>query len=311
MRFTPRKPERLADELRRHLLYCNVKDAIFASLQTLSAFNSDCLRLALAFSWAAGLDALLEKPPAAGGLYGKPDLTPIDLASVPGLVWQTTMASCSLGLSPATPAGLALAPALATVSLQPRGNAAQGVLAALSLIAFALPRADWRTDRVPGALLHIMEGDDGLGSALFYATLVASRPGFLARLSYAGLPDATDPCSPRELIIARKTLATILRIAGETSILWRDFVEGLPRILSLSKLHPLLAYSETFRVYGLESGVARRRSGGATITRWHPRDSWLAGMSGASPGDVADLAVVAAGLAILNTLDNTLLESKS
>ena len=284
-------------EVRRSIEHCDYEALRAHAIRSLlDSIEEECIRVALAAAWATGLDAVLEKPYGVGGLWGRRRLNPLRMAAVPGIAWSTAAAACTAGARRGEP-WTALLAALGAATLQP-GSLAQGALVPLSLVAYTVGRGE-----EPEAVARIVWEDDGLGAALLYAIITVSQPGYLHRLGYSGLPDATNPCSPLEALEKRVKLGEVLTVAGETSLAYRDLVEGLPRAQSLAS-NPVTAFWEALRVYAMDSGLLRRRCGSK------PADQRLAVIEGCTAGDVIDLGVLASFLSLLDSLDPTLLEGK-
>ncbi len=275
------------DAMRRAILECDRRSLREYALATLTgSIDARCLEVARAAAWAVGLDAVIEKPYAAGGSIGRPGMNPLLMASLPGLAWSLAATACTIGVEGGS-VGDALLPALAATLLQP-GSLAQGVFIALALVAHAIGR-EGRAEHVA---ITIWE-DDGVGSAIFYEVVAAAQPHYLYRIGYSGLPDVSEPCASLGVLTAGVPLGEILRISGETSIVYRDIVEGLPRARSLA-LDPVTTYWEAIRVYVDESGLMRRCGA-------KPLDPRNAAIEGCTAGDVLDLAVLASFLALLDS----------
>ncbi len=292
MRFPP---HRLHEELER-LIFIGVDVLVEYSERVccLVASNSNCSILGDAAAAVVALDAATVKPPAAGCGYGRRGLTRVELALAAGPAARAVRCTCNLvhaGVSPGVAALLAPLHVLA----EPRSWAEHGYILASSLAVAALVEmGDARR------VARVVQEAGALGSALFYAAhLVRPPPSWAGRLAYQGLPDITSPTSPLDSLVERVPLQRVLAAAGESSILWRDVIEGLPRASSLSTLPPDAAIVEAVRVYAGESGVARRRGRGAGRD---PRDAWLASLTGFSPGDAVDLGLLAALLSLLDRL---------
>ncbi len=266
-----------------------------------------CRLLARAAAAAAAVDAATEKPPAAGGGLGLPWLTRVELGAAAGAFYEAAFAACLGSLCGIEAPVAAMGAALAASELGGL-EAEEGALVAVSIASSLLPLAEWRVDRLPGATLLLGE-DDGRGAALFYALLARRARSYTPRMGYT-LPDVSDPSSPMEVLEARVTLLDALRVAGETSVVYRDVAEGFARSLELSTLPPDEALVEAVRVYSGDSGVARRRGcSGLGGRGW--RDSWWTGLvERCSPGDAADLGVLAAFLSLTRKLHPTLLEGE-
>ncbi len=242
---------------------------------------------------AVALDAAVDKPPASGGSYGRPDLTVIHLALDAGPAWLAATCACSLARSGVEPLTAGLLASYAVIA-EGRVVSEHGFILASSMIAAMLS-----TGYEPSHAPLLARRSSGLSAALFYLAHTARpRPSWAPRMGYAGLPDIHGDEAPQLLIEQSVDLSRVLEAAAETSILWRDFMEGLPRVLDLARLPPDAAIVEAVRVYSRDSGLARRRCG-AFMPRRDPRDAWLSSLSGCSPGDAVDLGLLAALLSIL------------
>ena len=264
-----------------------------------------CRLLGRAAAAAAALDAATEKPPAAGGGLGLPWLTRLELAEAAGALYEAAALACTASVCGVEPP--VAAPLAAIYSALLGGLEAQeGSLVAVSIAAALLPHASWRVESLPSAL-DLLRGDRGLGAALLYALFSMRSRGYTARMLYT-LPDIGDPSSPHLVLEEGVGILDVLRVAGETSIVYRDIAEGFVRSLELSTLPPDEAIVEAVAVYGRESGLLRRRGcawSGSGLDSW-----WDALASRCSPGDAVDLGVLAAFLSTARKLHSTLLDGE-
>ena len=265
-----------------------------------------CRLLGRAAAAAAALDAATEKPPAAGGSLGLPYIDRVALAGSAGTLYEAAYTSCLATLcgfrAPvAAAAGPLLAAALGGF------EAEEGALVAVAAASSLLPLGGWAVDRLPG-LVALLGEDDGLGAAMLYALFSMRSRSYTPRMGYA-LPDVNDASSAALVLEEGVTLLDVLRAAGETSLVYRDIVEGFPRSLELSLLPADEALVEAVVSYSVDSGVARRRGCRPAGVEWS--DSWWAGIGGrCSPGDAVDLGVLAAFLSLARKLDPALLEGE-
>ncbi len=292
MRFPP---HRLREKLER-LIVVGVGALVEYSRRICGSapYSAECEALSDAVAAVVALDAGTAKPPAAGCGYGRSGLTRVELALAAGPAARAAHCTCSLVRAGVEP-GIAALLAPLHVLAEPRSWGEHGYILASSLVTAALVAFGdaLRVSRVVGEA-------DVLGSVLFYAAhLLRPPPSWAGRIAYQGLPDITSPTSPLELLAGKVPLRRVLLAASESSILWRDVIEGLPRASSLSTLPPDAAIVEAVRLYAGESGIARRRGARAG---WDPRDAWLASLTGFSPGDAVDLGLLAALLSLLERL---------
>ena len=267
---------------------------------------SPCRLVARAAAAALALDASVEKPPAAGCSLGLPWITRIDLAMAVGAAYEASFLACLASLCGVEPAVAAPAAAL-YVSLAGGGEAEEGAIVAFAVTSALLPRVEWSVDMLPGAV-SLLYRDDGLGAALFYTLLSMRSRSYTPRMGYR-LPDVTTPSAAIEVLESGVTLGDVLGAAGETSIVYRDIVEGFVRSLELSQLPPDEAISEAVTVYARDSGVLRRR--GCRGDEPGGRDAWWRALeSRCTPGDAVDLGLLASFLGLLRKLYPALLDSE-
>ncbi len=280
MRFTPSSPQRL--EARRV-----VQQGLRYEPRIEPRRDPVCVAAARAAAAAAALDAAVYKPPAAGGRVASPRLTLVDLALNAGVLYEAALLACSYSLESLDPAFSAMAALCAVRGL----GGIEGAAVAVSLLSAALPHAGG-VEEAAALAAEAAWLDDGVAAALLYQLLSRRARSYTPRMLYS-LPDATDPNAALEVLAEGVSLGEVLRVAGLTSLVYRDVAEGYPRSLDAATLPPDAAMRLVVSLYSGDSGVSRRRS-------CRGAEPALAVLLGCTPGDVADLAVVAAFASLLH-----------
>ncbi len=218
----------------------------------------ECRLLARACAAAAAVDAAVPRPGLSSITRPLPDPEPLALAASAGPAYEACLCSCLHGLA-AQPgwAPRCWLPAALEAS-RPWGNAWTGALFLQSLQAAAHGAAarhgrQWRDEAVMGASRLVLEAEGAEGAAAFYRALRAASPGYLARLSWSGLPDATR--SDAEAVLRERgiDLAELADKAALYDLVLRD----ASRLLELSLGTALPVLEEELRRTSLAEAVKK------------------------------------------------------
>jgi len=186
-----------------------------------------CRLVARACAAAAAVDAAVPRPGLTSLTRPLPDPDPLAVAAAAGPAYEACLCSClhGLGASSGWAPGCWL-PAVIESS-RPWGNAWMGALFLQSLQAAATGAAarhgrQWSDEAVMGASRAVLEAEGVEGAAAFYEALAAAAPGYLARLSWSGLPDASRSDSAAAAREMGLSLAELADAASLYDLVMRD-----------------------------------------------------------------------------------------
>ena len=277
-----------------------------------------CSRIALACSEALVLDATVPRPGLSSILRPRAGQEPRGFLRLPGLAAMVCRCSCRLAASRGRGwSWRCWLPAVRSLAGEGLGNPGLGSLFLLSLLSAAYGRRPWAQSdwAVMGASREALEAEGVEGAVAFYRGLQAAAPGYLSRLSWAGLPDATmGRLALRELRERRVTLAELADAASLYDPVLRDASRLLSTSIGLLKpfMEELLGQGvglaeafrrATFLALALEGDLLLRRKRGteyreAALEAAEGSASAEAGLwrllREAGPGSAADLAAAAA-----------------
>ena len=180
------------------------------------------------------------------------------MAAAAGPAYEACLCSCLHGLA-ASPgwAPRCWLPA-ALEATRPWGNAWTGALFLQSLQAAAHGAASrhgrqWRDEAVMGASRRVLEAEGVEGAEAVYRALRAAAPGYLARLSWSGLPDATRSDA---VYLVRERGVGLAELADKAS-LYDLVMRDASRLLELSIGTALPVLEEEARRTSLAEAVKK------------------------------------------------------
>lgn len=204
--------------------------------------EDSCRTVAQACLEAAVLEAVIPRPGLTSIARPRPDHNPWAFIKLPAYSYEACLCSCRHGYMLAS--GWTYCWRKSVEELAYWGNPGLGILFLQSLQAAAVG-ASAREERddsdyaVMGWSRRLIEAEGVEGALNFYATLQAVAPSYLGRISYNGLPDATNGLlALMELEEKRVTLAHIV----DTGALYDPVLHDASRLLgvSLGYILPLL-----------------------------------------------------------------------
>lgn len=276
-----------------------------------------CRLQARACAEAVALDASVPRPGLTSVTRPRPGHEALGFIGLTGLAYEACLCSCRLGASLA--AGWTGCWLRAVEEMARRwGNTGLGMLWLLALQSHAVGLAarhgrEAVDEAVMGASVWSVEAEGVEGAAAFYRGLGLVSPGYLWRVSWSGLPDASCPglavweLRERGIGLAELARAAALYdpVMADTSgmlgvslgFLYPLLLEeagrrGLVEALRVATLRAALVYGDLLarrKLPGGWEGVAREAAGGSEVA-WALL--WRL-LRGAGPGSAADLVAAA------------------
>jgi len=287
-----------------------------------------CQSLARACAAAIVVDAAVPRPGLSSFQRPRRDLDPLGFAGLAPLAYEACLCSCLGALHGSASDWVECWLSSVEAMVTSWGNPGLGSLFLLSLQAAALGQSlrRGRGDSVEAIMAssRIVVDESGVEAAVaFYRGLQLVSPGYLARISWSGLPEVDGRHSLEMLREAGVTLRALLEAASLYDPVSRDAVSFMA--LSLGMALPILRGEDclergvrraTYTLAGLEGDLLVSRKAGSICS-----ELWLKAAEGdrraemelwrvlesAGPGSVADVVVNAVARLLYEYLHGSML----